>query len=552
MMLSLRIQNYALIEQLVLEPHKAFSVITGETGAGKSIILGALSLFFKGKGDKKLLLNDSQKCIVEAQFDISAYKLQSFFTENDLDYEPVTTLRRELLPSSGKSRAFINDTPVNLDVLSQLASQLIDIHSQHDNLLLSAEGYQRRVLDVFAENQNLLAQYQELFQEYLQKNKLYQNLLNEKNQLQRELDYHRFLLDELLKTALQQGEEEALEAEFSILDNAEEIKTKLGESLYKLQEGEFSILASLKTIYRDFEKMSTFSATYAELAERIENVLTELKDIATEIEKLFESTHYNPERLAWIQKRLDEIERLKKKHRVKSVVELLQIQQDLQNKVKRVLNFDEILEKAEKEMQVALQKATEKAQLLSEKRKKVVGLLENQFQKLLFELGMPNACLQIQILPTELCSTGVDKVIFLFSANKGIAPQEIKNVASGGEFSRLMLAIKYILAGKTAMPTLIFDEIDTGISGEIALKMALMMKEMAKNHQVITITHLHQIAAKAEKHYYVYKEENSARTVTRVKELSYEERLQEIAQMISGTRNSISALQSARELLESN
>lgn len=552
MMLSLRIQNYALIEQLVLEPHKAFSVITGETGAGKSIILGALSLFFKGKGDKKLLLNDSQKCIVEAQFDISAYKLQSFFTENDLDYEPVTTLRRELLPSSGKSRAFINDTPVNLDVLSQLASQLIDIHSQHDNLLLSAEGYQRRVLDVFAENQNLLAQYQELFQEYLQKNKLYQNLLNEKNQLQRELDYHRFLLDELLKTALQQGEEEALEAEFSILDNAEEIKTKLGESLYKLQEGEFSILASLKTIYRDFEKMSTFSATYAELAERIENVLTELKDIATEIEKLFESTHCNPERLAWIQKRLDEIERLKKKHRVKSVVELLQIQQDLQNKVKRVLNFDEILEKAEKEMQVALQKATEKAQLLSEKRKKVVGLLENQFQKLLFELGMPNACLQIQILPTELCSTGVDKVIFLFSANKGIAPQEIKNVASGGEFSRLMLAIKYILAGKTAMPTLIFDEIDTGISGEIALKMALMMKEMAKNHQVITITHLHQIAAKAEKHYYVYKEENSARTVTRVKELSYEERLQEIAQMISGTRNSISALQSARELLESN
>lgn len=552
MMLSLRIQNYALIEQLVLEPHKAFSVITGETGAGKSIILGALSLFFKGKGDKKLLLNDSQKCIVEAQFDISAYKLQSFFTENDLDYEPVTTLRRELLPSSGKSRAFINDTPVNLDVLSQLASQLIDIHSQHDNLLLSAEGYQRRVLDVFAENQNLLAQYQELFQEYLQKNKLYQKLLNEKNQLQRELDYHRFLLDELLKTALQQGEEEALEAEFSILDNAEEIKTKLGESLYKLQEGEFSILASLKTIYRDFEKMSTFSATYAELAERIENVLTELKDIATEIEKLFESTHYNPERLAWIQKRLDEIERLKKKHRVKSVVELLQIQQDLQNKVKRVLNFDEILEKAEKEMQVALQKATEKAQLLSEKRKKVVGLLENQFQKLLFELGMPNACLQIQILPTELCSTGVDKVIFLFSANKGIAPQEIKNVASGGEFSRLMLAIKYILAGKTAMPTLIFDEIDTGISGEIALKMALMMKEMAKNHQVITITHLHQIAAKAEKHYYVYKEENSARTVTRVKELSYEERLQEIAQMISGTRNSISALQSARELLESN
>jgi DNA repair protein RecN (Recombination protein N) len=550
MLLSLHIRNYALIEKLDLEPHRAFNVITGETGAGKSIMLGALGLLLGGRVDKKVLLNENEKCVIEAHFDISAYHLQNIFAENDLDYENTATIRREI-SSAGKSRAFINDTPVNLETLSQITSQLIDIHSQHDNLLLSAESYQRNIIDIFAENLPLLAEYQALFQDYLQKNKFYQSLLTEKNQAQAELDYHKFLLEELLKAALQEDEQEELEAEFGILENAEEIKTKLAESLYKLQESESSVLSSLKAICRDFEKMSEFSSIYEELAERLENTLTELKDITREVERLFGRTEYNPERLAWVQKRLDEIERLQKKHRVKSVQELLQIQQDLQNKVERVLNFDEILEKAEKAMQIALQKATEKAQLLSEKRKAVVSSLENELQKLLSELGMPNARLQIQILPAELYSGGGDKVIFLFSANKGIAPQEIKNVASGGEFSRLMLAIKYILAGKTAMPTLIFDEIDTGISGEIALKMALMMKEMAKNHQIITITHLHQIAAKAEKHYFVFKEDTEARTISRIKELSYEERLQEIAQMISGIKNSTSALQSAKELLGS-
>ncbi len=549
MLLSLHIRNYALIEKLDLKPHKAFNVITGETGAGKSIILGALGLLLGGRVDKKVLFNENEKCIIEANFDISAYRLQNIFAENDLDYENIATIRREI-SSSGKSRAFINDTPVNLETLSQVSSQLIDIHSQHDNLMLSAESYQRNIIDIFAENLPLLTEYQALFQDYLQKSKFYQNLLAEKNQAQDELDYHKFLLDELFKASLQENEQEELEAELGILENAEEIKTKLAESLYKLQENENSVLSSLKAICRDFEKMSEFSSIYEELAERIENTLAELKDIAREVEKLFQRTEYNPERLACVQKRLDEIERLQKKHRVKSVKELLQIQQDLQNKVESVLNFDEILEKAEKEKQIALQKASQKAQLLSEKRKKIVAILEKELQKLLFELGMPNARLQIQILPTELHAAGLEKVAFLFSANKGIAPQEIRNVASGGEFSRLMLAIKYILAGKTAMPTLIFDEIDTGISGETALKMALMMKEMAKNHQIITITHLHQIAAKAEKHYFVFKEDTETRTISRIKELSYEERLQEIAQMISGTKNSAAALQSAKELLQ--
>lgn len=550
MLLSLHIRNYALIEKLDLEPHKAFNVITGETGAGKSIMLGALDLLLGRRVDKKVLLNENEKCVIEAHFDISAYHLQNIFAENDLDYENTATIRREI-SSAGKSRAFINDTPVNLETLSQITSQLIDIHSQHDNLLLSAESYQRNIIDIFAENLPLLAQYQTIFQDYLQKNKFYQTLLAEKNQAQTELDYHKFLLEELLKASLQENEQEELEAEFGILENAEEIKTKLAESLYKLQESESSVLSSLKAICKNFEKMSEFSSVYEELAERLENTLTELKDITCEVERLFERTEYNPERLTWVQKRLDEIERLQRKHRVKSVQELLQIQQNLQNKVETVLNFDEILEKAEKETQIALQKALHKAQILSERRKAVVGSLEKELQKLLAELGMPNARLQIQIFPTELYSAGSDKVSFFFSANKGIAPQEIKNVASGGEFSRLMLAIKYILAGKTAMPTLIFDEIDTGVSGEIALKMALMIKEMAKNHQIITITHLHQIAAKAEKHYFVFKEDTEARTISRIKELSYEERLQEIAQMISGTKNSTSALQSAKELLES-
>ena len=549
MLKNLLISNYALIEKLELAPHQAFNVITGETGAGKSIMLGALGLLLGNRADKKVLFDEQEKCVVEAQFEIEAYKLESVFEEVELDYEAQTTIRREI-SANGKSRAFINDTPVNLEVLSSITNKLIDIHSQHDNLLLSAEDYQRYVLDAYTQNLQNLQQYQLVFQDYQEKLKFYQKLIAEQENAQKEFDYHQFLLIELQKAQLQAGEQEILEQELGILENAEELKSKLSETLVMLQEGEFAINTSLRSIAKILEKLAAYSPEYEKLYERTESSLEELKDIAQEIESQYEATEYNPSRIEQIQGRLDEIERLQKKHKVGSIEALLDIERELSEKVDKVLNFDEALKKAQKQQEEALEEVKKLANILSEIRKKGSVAIEQDLANLFSDLGMPNAQLRIEIQKVEPNISGTDKVAFLFSANKGIAPQEIKLVASGGEFSRLMLAIKYILAGKTAMPTLILDEIDTGISGEIALKMAKMMQEMSKNHQIITITHLHQIAAKGEKHYFVYKEDTQERTFSRIKELGQKERIQEIAMMISGIPNSEAALQSARELLE--
>jgi len=548
MLKSLLISNYALIEKLELAPHQAFNVITGETGAGKSIMLGALGLLLGNRAEKKVLFDEQEKCVVEAQFEIEAYKLKNIFEQKELDYEAQTTIRREI-SANGKSRAFINDTPVNLEVLSSITNKLIDIHSQHDNLLLSAEDYQRYILDAYAQNLQNLQQYQVVFQDYQEKLKFYQKLISEQENAQKEFDYHQFLLVELQKAQLHAGEQESLEQELGILENAEELKSKLSETLVMLQEGEFAINTSLRSIAKILEKLAAYSPEYEKLYERTEGSLEELKDIALEIESHYEATEYNPSRIEQIQCRLDEIERLQKKHKVGSIESLLDIEKDLSDKVDKVLNFDEALNKAQKQQEHALEQVKKLAYALSEIRKKESIAIEQDLASLLSDLGMPNAQLRIDIQKVEPNISGTDKVAFLFSANKGIAPQEIKSVASGGEFSRLMLAIKYILAGKTAMPTLILDEIDTGISGEIALKMAKMMQEMSKNHQIITITHLHQIAAKGEKHYFVYKEDSQERTFSRIKELGQNERIQEIAMMISGTPNSEAALRSAKELL---
>lgn len=548
MLKNLLIRNYALIEKLELAPHRAFNVITGETGAGKSIMLGALGLLLGNRADKRVLFDEQEKCIVEAQFDIEAYNLKKIFEQEELDYEAQTTIRREI-SANGKSRAFINDTPVTLETLAAITNKLVDIHSQHDNLLLSAEDYQRYILDAYTQNFTNLQQYQILFNNYQEKLKSYQKLIAEQENAQKEFDYHQFLLAELQKAQLQAGEQESLEQELGILENAEELKSKLSETLHTLQEGEFAINTALRSIAKTLEKLAAYSPEYEKLYERTESSLEELKDIAQEIENQYEATEYNPERIEQIQVRLDEIERLLKKHKVSSVEALLDIEKDLSEKVEQVLNFDEALSKAQKQQEQAYEEVKKKAQNLSEIRKKGVDAIEKDLAALFADLGMPNAQLRIEIQSTEPTASGCDKVAFLFSANKGIAPQEIKSVASGGEFSRLMLAIKYILAGKTAMPTLILDEIDTGISGEIALKMGKMMQEMSKNHQIITITHLHQIAAKGEKHYFVYKEDTQERTFSRMKELDRNERIKEIATMISGTANSEAALQSARELL---
>lgn len=549
MLKNLLISNYALIEKLELAPHRAFNVITGETGAGKSIILGALGLLLGKRADKKVLFDEQKKCIVEAQFDIEAYRLESIFEEVELDYEAQTTIRREIT-ANGKSRAFINDTPVNLELLASIASKLIDIHSQNENLLLSAEDYQRYLLDAYTHNTSNLLQYQNLFKSYQEKLKYYQKLLAEQENAQKEFDYHQFLLSELQKARLQIGEQENLEQELGILENAEELKSKLSETLMMLQEGELAINTNLRSVAKILEKLTAYSADYEKLYERVESSLEELKDIAQEIEKQYESIEYNPNRIEQIQIRLDEIERLQKKHKVNSIAALLSIEKELAEKVDRVLNFDEALNKAQKQQEQALEEVKKMAHTLSEIRKKGSIAIEQDLANLFADLGMPNAQLRIEIQQVEPNINGIDKVTFLFSANKGIAPQEIKSVASGGEFSRLMLAIKYILAGKTAMPTLILDEIDTGISGEIALKMGRMMQEMSKNHQILAITHLHQIAAKGDKHYFVYKEDTLQRTFSRIKELTPQERIQEIATMISGLPHSEAALQSARELLE--
>lgn len=551
MLKKLHINNYALIESLEFQPHSAFNVITGETGAGKSIMLGALGLLLGNRADKKVLFDEQEKCIVEAHFDIEAYHLQNIFQEEELDYEPNTIIRREI-SANGKSRAFINDTPVTLETLATITTRLIDIHSQHDNLLLSAEDYQRYILDAYTQNLDNLQTYQSLFKDYQEKRKAYQKLITEQENAQKEFDYHQFLLTELQKAQLQTDEQEILEQELNVLENAEELKTKLSETLQILQEGEFAVNTTLRNVVKTFEKLTAYSPKYEKLCERTENCLEELKDIAQEIENQYETIEYNPERIEQIQVRLDEIERLQKKHKVNSIEALLEIEKDLAEKVEKVLNFDEALAKAQKQQEKAFEEVKKMAHTLSEIRKEGAKNLEKDLAVLFADLGMPNAQLRIEIQTTEPTNSGADKVMFLFSANKGIAPQEIKSVASGGEFSRLMLAIKYILAGKTAMPTLILDEIDTGISGEIALKMAKMMQEMSKNHQIITITHLHQIAAKAEKHYFVYKEDTPKRTFSRIKELNENERIQVIATMISGIANSEAALQSAKELLGGN
>jgi len=548
MLKNLSIQNYALIERLNFSPHEAFNVVTGETGAGKSIMLGAISLILGNRADKKVLFDEDEKCVVEAIFDISAYQMTQVFEDEELDYEQNTVVRREI-SANGKSRAFINDTPVTLEILAKITQRLIDIHSQHDTLLLSAEDYQRYILDSYAQNHGFLLAYQEVFRSYQKHLKAYQNLLSEQANAQKEFDYNKFLLEELQKANLVAGEQESLEQELGILENAEELKAKLSDGLVSLQEGDLAVLLILRNLNKNLEKLSEYSPDYERLSERTETILEELKDITQELETLYENTEYDPKRIEQIQIRLDEIERLQKKHRAGTIAELLAIQLDLEQKVQKVLNFDEELSKHRQQSEEAFEIAKKQAVELSEKRKAVVENIEKQLASLFVELGMPNAVLKIEVQENEPTISGIDKVGFLFSANKGIAPQEIKNVASGGEFSRLMLAIKYILAGKTAMPTLVFDEIDTGISGEIALKMGKMIQEMSKTHQILTITHLPQIAAQGNKHYFVYKEDTHNRTFSRIKELSFSERVEEIAQMISGSKTSESALQSAKELL---
>jgi DNA repair protein RecN (Recombination protein N) len=551
MIKSLKIKNYALIKDLEMQPHAGFNTITGETGAGKSIMLGAIGLLLGNRADTKALFNSEEKCIVEAIFDLGKQHLKPLFDVHELDYSGECILRREISPA-GKSRAFINDTPVTLDVMKEIGSQLVDIHSQSDTLLLGSSSFQLQLMDAMANTRILLDEYRLYFKEFKKAENNLESLQHQATEIKKEADYHHFLLDELQKAALSADEQELLEEELRLIENAGEIKSRLEESIQNLQESEdLSIIPQLQAIRRNLESLTHFSSGFGELAARVESCWIELRDICDELNNEFIRVEFDPERAEALHDRLGLIYKLQQKHDVQTVSELLAIQADLALKVERVLNVDEELTQAEKELErkkIQLYKSGEK---LSIQRKSIFNELSEKLVSHLKELGMPHAVVQVAVEATQPGANGMDDLRILFSANRGVKPEELKNVASGGEFSRLMFAIKYILAEKTAMPTIIFDEIDTGISGEIALRMVKMMAGMAKYHQVISITHLPQIAAWGQYHFYVYKDDSNKTSVSRIRKLKDEERSLEIAKMIGGDQPSSSALDSARELLAS-
>ncbi len=548
MLKQLTIQNYVLIEQLSFSPSSQFNIITGETGAGKSIILGALGLLLGARADTKVLFYQDQKCIIEGEFEVKPYHLKRFFKAEDIDYEDTCILRREI-NKNGKSRAFINDTPVRLEVIKKLGSRLLDIHSQHQTLLLNTEHFQTYILDSFAQNHKLLNEYQEEYQAYKKALKEYHQLIETSHSAQKELDFNQFLLKELVEAELIEGEIQDLEQENEILDNAEIIKATLHNATENLTASDQSLINSLHDVLSAFKQISQFSPVYQSLYERLNSSIIEIEDVSSEIEREEMDIEFDFERAEFIKDRLNNLYQLTQKHNVNTISELLEIQEDLQNKVNQVLNFDDNLAQKKKESEEKLAVAREIADKLSLARKSVIPIIEQQIQELLTDLGMPNARLVIHQEEVEPTNNGIDKISFLFSANKGIKPEELKNVASGGEFSRLMFSIKYILADKTALPTIIFDEIDTGISGEISIKLGKMMTKMAKNHQVLCITHQPQVAGQGNAHYFVYKDNSQERTTSSIRELTQEERLQEIAQMIGGENPSQIALDNARELL---
>ncbi|SIT94740.1 DNA repair protein RecN [Pontibacter indicus] len=557
MLIDLKIKNYALIEKLEMNPSPVLNIITGETGAGKSIMLGAIGLLLGNRADSKLLFNQEQKCVIEGVFDISQYNLKEVFVAEDLDFDEQCILRREISPS-GKSRAFVNDTPVTLDVLRKIGENLMDIHSQHDTLQLGDTSFQLNILDIYAGNTSLdiyagnlsyLKDYNDTYRRYKKLEGDYKKLTDQLAQAQKELDYNTFLLNELEEIGLQADEQEQLETELKELENAEDIKLKLTQAVQYLTESEFNITSALKDTVQLIGQLAAFSPKYEELRTRTESCMIELNDVAGELEDAERRTEADPARTTEVQERLNVIYTLQRKHQVQSIAELLEIQRELEGKVGSVLNLDNALSSTEKAMKEAEKEMLEKATVLSERRKASFGQFEKELYTLLADLGMPNARIVIQHKTAAPSATGTDEISILFSANKGAQPQSLVKAASGGEFSRLMLSIKYMLADKTALPTIVFDEIDTGISGEVAVKVGKMMQQMAQKHQIIAISHLPQIAAQGNSHYFVYKHDTEDRTISRIKKLSDKERVDEIAHMIAGANPSASAYKSAKELL---
>ncbi|MEM6895263.1 MAG: DNA repair protein RecN [Bacteroidota bacterium] len=549
MLTQLSIKNYALINDIRVDFTDGFSTITGETGAGKSILLGGLSLALGNRADLSSLRNDTLKCIIEAEFDIANYQLEKFFQNNDLDFEANSILRREILPS-GKSRAFINDTPVTLDILKKLGSQLVDVHSQHQTLQLTNNAFQLRVVDALAKNQNRLKDYRKVLAQYRAEQAKLKELEEFQSNSLKEHDYNTFLWEELEAANLQEGMLAQLEEEQQQLDNVERILQQLAEANQIFQTETIGMLAQLDTLRRALQTLSKYGTQYENLSQRMESVHIEMDDMVAELEQLSDSVEANPERLDQVNALLQKVYDLQKKHQVDSIAGLLEVKQNLAEKVDAVVNIDTNIE-AKRSIVTQLESDLEtRAIALRDARNAVIPKLKTMLQEKLYDLGMPSATFKINISPAETFNGhGKDELVFLFSANQGSDYGELKKVASGGELSRIMLTIKSILAEYEKLPTLMFDEIDTGVSGEISNKMGEIMQDMGHTMQVFSITHLPQVASKGKHQYKVYKEEREGETFTQMKQLDAAERVQELAEMLGGKTLSDSAMAHAKSLL---
>ena len=551
MLQQLYIKNFTLIDELDIELHPGFSVITGETGAGKSIILGAIGLLLGQRADSKSIKQGADRCVIEAHFDLSRYDLKPFFDENDIEYDDHDTIIRRELTAAGKSRAFINDTPVALTMLKELGDQLMDVHSQHQNLLLNKQDFQLNVVDILANDSKELEEYQQCFANYQQKTKELNLLREEIERNKQNADFLQFQYDELEAAQLAEGEQEELEQQSETMSHAEDIKTALYEADNALNGDESGVVSQVKSAYNALNSISKVMPKTDELTERLDSCRIELKDIADEVSQLLERTDFNPAELDNINNRLDRLYELEKKYHVETVEELIQQRDDLKLKLSHIENSDEAVSEMEKEVAKLRSLCTQRAETISTMRRATADNMRSQLAQRLEQLGMPHARFDVSITKTELGKNGQDSISFLFSANTSTPLQPVSQVASGGEIARVMLSLKAMISGAVKLPTIIFDEIDTGVSGKIAEKMAQIMQEMGRTErQVISITHLPQIAALGSHHYRVSKEETKNGTVSHMTELNNEERITEIAQMLSGSDISDAAIQNAKELLK--
>ncbi|UKK49446.1 DNA repair protein RecN [Prevotella sp. E9-3] len=550
MLKHLFIKNYTLIDELDIEFREGFSVITGETGAGKSIILGAIGLLLGQRAESKTIKQGAEKCIVEAHFDLSRYDLAVFFEQNDIEFDATDTIVRRELTVAGKSRAFINDTPVSLVQMKELGEQLIDVHSQHQNLLLGKHDFQLQVVDIIANDEKELSAYQQSFQAFRATEQQLKALQEEIEQGQKEADFLQFQYDELSSAHLVADEQEELEAKSDTMTHAEDIKQALYETDSALSNDDTGVIQALRRSASSLNSIKNVLAPVAELAERVESTYVELKDVAAEVSDLLENIDFDPSELDAVNLRLDKIYELQKKYHVESVVELLTIQDNLQQRLSNIENSDEAVAELQQKQNVLKEECAKKADALTLKREKAAREIEKQMCKRLVPLGMPNVRFQISVERDELSRNGQDKVSFLFSANTSTALQSVALVASGGEIARVMLSLKAMVSGAVKLPTIIFDEIDTGVSGKIAEQMARIMYEMGmQNRQVISITHLPQIAALGTTHYKVYKEETPQGTTSHMQMLDESQRVSELAQMLSGSNITEAAMENARQLL---